>query len=146
MGHGIVTVICLWTPSRSGSSCQQKPKKRSRVQIYLLRKNKPTSGQRNKSDSRTKHFDKPVRKRDRDMEQKRSVLKKMCRMESSFIISLILVSNNNYWNPRKLHDQLRVTLTHTNTQWTKLPGVEARERERERHTHTTNSEPHPRVE
>jgi len=52
-------------------------------------------------------------KKDRDMWQKWCVLKKMCRMETSFLISLTLVSNNNYWNPRKLHDQLRVTLTHT---------------------------------
>ena len=47
------------------------------------------------------------------MWQKWCVLKKMCRMETSFLISLTLVSNNNYWYPRKLHDQLRVTLTHT---------------------------------
>ena len=39
-----------------------KPKKRSLVKIHVLRKNKPTSGQRNKSDSRTKYLDKPVRK------------------------------------------------------------------------------------
>jgi len=59
-----------------------KTNQRSRVQIHLLRKNKvtsaslryplsvfnknstvkPTSGQRNKSDSRTKYLDKPVRK------------------------------------------------------------------------------------
>jgi len=39
-----------------------KPNQRSSVQIHLLRKNKPTSGQRNKSDSKTKYLDKPVRK------------------------------------------------------------------------------------
>ena len=39
-----------------------KPNQRSRVLIYLLKKNKPTSGQRNKLDSRTKYLDKPVRK------------------------------------------------------------------------------------
>jgi len=39
-----------------------KPNKTSQVQIHLLRKNKPTSDQRNKSDPRTKYLDKPVRK------------------------------------------------------------------------------------
>jgi len=39
-----------------------KPKKRSPVKIHLLRKNTPTSGQRNKSDPRTKYPFKPVRK------------------------------------------------------------------------------------
>jgi len=39
-------------------------------------------------------------KRDRDMWQKWCVLKKICRMETSFLIILTLVSNNNYWNPR----------------------------------------------
>jgi len=52
-------------------------------------------------------------RKDRDMWQKWRVLKKMCRKETSFRISLTLVSSNNHWNPRKLHDQLRVTLTHT---------------------------------
>jgi len=73
------------------------------------------------------------------MWQKWCVLKKMCRMETSFLISLTLVSNNNYWYPRKLHDQLRVTLTHT-------PALQIyngrnyqelkREREKERDTRT----------
>jgi len=39
-----------------------KPNKRSRVHIHLLGKNKITSFGRNKSDSRTKYPDKPVRK------------------------------------------------------------------------------------
>ena len=58
MGHG----TWPWCPSgllRTGGWCQQN---QSRVQIHLLRKNKLTSGQRNKSDSRTKYLDKPVRK------------------------------------------------------------------------------------
>jgi len=47
-------------------------------------------------------------------------------------ISLTLLSNNNDLPPRKFHNQLRVILTHTsttNTQWTKLPGVEAKEKD-----------------
>jgi len=40
----------------------KKPKKRSLVKIHLLRKNKPTSGQRNESDPRTKYLVKPARK------------------------------------------------------------------------------------
>jgi len=76
-------------------------------------------------------------KRDRDMWQKWCVLKKMCRMETSFWISLTLVSNNNYWNPRKLPDQLRVTLKHTPA----LPihngqNYQELKREREKETHT----------
>jgi len=39
-----------------------KPEKTSLVKIHLLRKNKPTSGQRNKSDPRTKYLVKPARK------------------------------------------------------------------------------------
>jgi len=39
-----------------------KPKKRSLVKIHLLRKNTLTSGQRNKSDPRTKYLVKPARK------------------------------------------------------------------------------------
>ena len=101
-----------------------KSNQRSRVQIHLLRKNKPTSGQSINSDLKNKVCwqTSEETKTHRDMWQKWCVLKKMCRMETSFLISLTLVSNNNYWNPRKLHDQLRVTLTHTPalpTQWTK---------------------------
>ena len=39
-----------------------KPTKRSLVKIHLLRKNKPTFGQRNESDARTKYLVKPTRK------------------------------------------------------------------------------------
>jgi len=62
MGHGIVTVIFLGTALRSGDSCQQKQKQKSQDKIHLLRKNKPTSGQRNQSDPRTKYLVKSVRK------------------------------------------------------------------------------------
>ena len=73
------------------------------------------------------------------MWQKWCVLKKICRMETSFLISLTLVSNNNCWNPRKL----LVTLTHTPT----LPIHNGRnyqelKREREKERDTTNSELH----
>jgi len=52
---------------------------------------------------------------DRDMWQKYNVLERRCRMETSFLISLTLLSNNNNWPPRKFHNQLRVILTHTPT-------------------------------
>jgi len=39
-----------------------KPIKKSLFKIHLLRKNKLTSGQRNKSDPRTKYLVKPARK------------------------------------------------------------------------------------
>jgi len=61
--HSLVTVPWPWSPS--GLRCivmSTNPNKRSRVQIHLLRKNKITSGQRNKSDSSKKCSDKPVRK------------------------------------------------------------------------------------
>jgi len=172
-----------------------KPNQRSRIQIHLLRKNKPTSGQRKQSDSRTKsrysqshlgcYFRKfkvqnskvsfttfqwkrrssfelwalkqyskmspqvgltvswqtsEETKRDRDMWQKRSLLEKMCRMETSFLISLTLVSNNNYWILRKLitnsgphshiHLHYQYTIDETTRSWS--------ERERKRETHTHN--------
>jgi len=81
-----------------------------------------------------------VTKIDRDMWQNWSVLEKMCRVETSFLISLTFVSNNNDWPPWKFHKQLRVILTHIPT----LPIHNGRTTwswsERERHTHTTNSE------
>jgi len=68
----------------------------------------------------------------------------MCRMETSFLISFTLVSNNNISTPRILHNQLRVTLTHTSTvpihNGQNYQELKPRERERERHTHITNSE------
>ena len=61
-----------------------------------------------------------------------------------FLISLTLVSNKNDQSPWILHNQFRVTLTHTPA----LPihnernyqELKRRETERERDTHTTGSE------
>jgi len=47
------------------------------------------------------------------MWQKRRVLEMICQMETLFLIALPLVSNNNDWTLRILHNQLRVILTHT---------------------------------
>jgi len=64
--HSLVTVPRPWSPS--GLRCivafdvKKTKQKKSRVQIHLLRKNKITSGQSDKSDSRTKYPDRPVRK------------------------------------------------------------------------------------
>jgi len=71
---------------------------------------------------------------DRDMWQKGKVVKKMCRMETSLLISLTLLSNNNNWPPLKFHNQLRVILTHTPA----LPihnGWNYQELKRKRETH-----------
>jgi len=73
------------------------------------------------------------------MWQKRRVLEMICQMETLFLIALPLVSNNNDWTLRILHNQLRVTLTHTPA----LPIHNGRnyqelkrEREKERDTRT----------
>ena len=69
----------------------------------------------------------------RDMWQERNVLEKMCRLETSFLISLTLLSNNNDWPPRsysRIHPHYQYTMDETTRSWS----------ERERHTHTTNSE------
>jgi len=65
----------------------------------------------------------------RDMWQERNVLEKMCRLETSFLISLTLLSNNNDWPPRSNPGHTHAYTRTINTQWTKLPGVEAKERD-----------------
>ena len=54
IGHTVVAVHVI------------KTRKRSLVKIHLFRKNKPTSGQRNKSDPRTKYLVRSSRKTKRD--------------------------------------------------------------------------------
>jgi len=128
-----------------------KTKKKKSSQDPPPWKNKPKSGQRNKSNPRTKYLVKPVRKpKEIDMWQRWHVLEKICRMETSFLISLTHVLNNNDWTPRILLNQLRVTLTHTpalsihnERNYQELKG----EREKkERHMHTTKSDSETQIE
>jgi len=114
MGHG------TWPWSPSGLCCgvavdvnKAKPKKSSPDPPPQKEQTNIWSKKQMRLKNKVSWQTSEETKRDRDMWQKRSVLKKMCPMETSFLISLTLVSNNNYWNPRNLHDQLRVTLTHT---------------------------------
>jgi len=137
-----VTSESFGTALWSGGSCQEN--KRILVKIHPQGKKDSTSGQRNESDPRPKYLCEPVR-RPRKIETRvksGGLWRRFCRMETSFLIFLTLVSNYNDQTPRILHNHLRVTLTPA------LPinnernyqELKRREREKERHTHTTDSE------
>jgi len=140
MGHGTVTVIYLGTALHIVGWCQQNHIKEVESRSTSSEKNTSTCGQRNQSDSRTISWRTSEETEiDRDMWQKCNVLEKMCRMETSFLISLTLLLNNNDWPPRKFHSQLRVILTHTPA----LPihdGRNYQEFKRKRETHAHNQQ------
>ena len=134
-GSRYVTVISLGTALRSGGWCQQNKTKESSPDPP------PQKGQTNIWSKKSIRLKNKVSwqtseetKRDRDMWQKWSVMKKMCRMETSFLISLTLVSNNNYRNPRKLHETTRSWSerdTHAHNQQGDSDWQKAREKEEE---------------
>jgi len=140
MGHGTVTMIYLGTALRSVGWCQQNHTKEVESRSSSSEKNTLTCGQRNQSTQKQVSWgtsEEP--KLDRDMWQKWNVLEKMCRMETSFLISLTLLSNNNDWPPRKFLHQLQVILKHTPA----LPihnGPNYQELKRKRETHAHNQQ------
>ena len=141
MGHGTVTMIYLGTALRSVGWCQQNHTKEVESRSSSSEKNTLTCGQRNQSTQKQVSWgtsEEP--KLDRDMWQKWNVLEKMCRMETSFLISLTLLSNNNDWPPRKFLHQLQVILKHNPHYQYTMDQTTKSWSERERHTHTTNSE------
>jgi len=115
-----------------------KSNQRSRVQIHLLRKNKPTSGQRNKSDSRTKCLHKPVRKpKEIETCDKSGVFWRRCvewrpRFWSPSP-SCQIITTEIPWNSMTNsgpHSHIHLHYQHT------MDGTTRSWSERERHTHT----------
>ena len=139
MGHGTVTVIYLGTALRSFGWCQQnlikevESRSTSSEKEHINMWSKKPIRLKNKVSWRTSEETEIYR----DMWQKCNVLEKRCRMETSFLISIL--SNNNNWPPRKFHNKLRVILTHTPA----LPihnGQNYQELKRKRETHAHNQQ------
>ena len=125
MGHGTVTVNML-TKQNKGSPTW--------VQIKPHRQNNSTCGQRKKSEPRPKYLGKAGRN-PKETLWSRHVIKAENSGED--------LSNSHDWTPRILHNQLRVTLTHTPAlpiHHERIYQELRREKEKERHTHTTDSE------
>jgi len=90
--HAPVTSESLRTALRSGSSCQENI--RILVKIHPQGKQDPTSGQKKNSDLRQKYLCEPV-KRPREFETRDNrggLWRRFCRMETSLLIFLTLVS------------------------------------------------------
>jgi len=121
-----------------------KSNQRSRVQIHLLRKNKPTSGQRNTSDSRKKYLDKPVRKpKEIETCDKSGVFWRRCvgwrprfwsPSPSCQIITIEIPGNSmtNSGSHSHIHLHYQYTMDETTRSWS--------ERERKRETHAHNQQ------
>ena len=107
-------VTSLGTALRSGGSCQGKKTKGVGVESRAPPQERFISGQGNKSDLRPKISSwrtSEKTKRDKDLSQKRRVLQKIFRMETTLLIFFTLRSNKNDQTSR--HNQLQVPISHT---------------------------------
>jgi len=136
--HSWVTVPWPWPTSGLRSIVAVHVDKTKQKKSNLSRDQPPQTEQFNmwskkKSESRPKYLGEAVRNLKETL-RSRHVIKAENSGED--------LSNNHDWTPRILHNQLRVTLTHTpalRIYYERIYQDLKREKEKERHTHTTDS-------